>query len=761
MVPTSSNALVSSLPPFTTGVIVILAIIGISLIIIALALSGLGQQVMGWVVNQWQHWRPCQHLSFPRSPRKRILCFLAEYEFCATAAHLTPTQTIRQITRYCDTKSERFIESLDEYYNDDWDAFKSRLLDYYPLEEEKPYYKVDHLLKLVRKDRKLSSIEKFDNYIREFMVIVRVLEDRKALSQTDKYDYFWRGVKPVSFHEEIGNVPRNSKLWTDLTNPPPMNEATQAIKLRLKRDLYHVPDDDGLNEALEDDKSADTTDSDDNSGTDDSDDETRKVKSKKHQAKLEIKQKKEEGTTKPLDSKVQEPGDPMKSNIDDLAEKIGRLTIALGQFDPDKVACRPGKFNVSSIKCFMCGEQGHSLRECPETKAFIMKKVLKISNEGRLIVNTSNVETEHLRSFELLNQEFAVFGDYEYEVFPAEKKAGGSQTEVKAYVELPQHPVRQVPPTDNPKDIEMCDATMDQPASRKHKETLDNKGSPVAKAKSKTNPTLEDVVVRSKTEHSKKRASPVYRFTSELQENVDVEALYKSLMEKQVTVKLGDVLGSSLELCKRLQTATKTQCIPIKPEIAGSHNVEAIVSSLESIFGLPSKDLGDLSDNLTPTEPTEFKPGKLPKRPLINRPPKKPLDREINVVAFESDDSEDNYTSDDSGLNTEDQVEQYYRRQLEKEHNRVFNVRDLDFSFHPSFLAMVMAKIQGTIMGQPCTMLIDSGSELNMMVQSTQVKLELPMDPIPAEMPFYGLHLLAQNWPKWLKIGQKLAETGT
>ncbi|KAF9505446.1 hypothetical protein BS47DRAFT_1400393 [Hydnum rufescens UP504] len=582
------------------------------------------------------------------------------------------------------------------------------------------------------------------------------LEDRKALSQTDKYDYFWRGVKPVSFHEEIGN-------------------ATQAIKLRLKRDLYHVPDDDGLNEALEDDKSADTTDSDDNSGTDDSDDETRKVKSKKHQAKLEIKQKKEEGTTKPLDSKVQEPGDPMKSNIDDLAEKIGRLTIALGQFDPDKVACRPGKFNVSSIKCFMCGEQGHSLRECPETKAFIMKKVLKISNEGRLVQldgsdlprgdidNRGVARILALTKLELLNQEFAVFGDYEYEVFPAERKQ--EEVKPKAYVELPQHPVRQVPPTDNPKvptilkketrtaepaptllneDIEMCDATMDQPASRKHKETLDNKGSPVAKAKSKTNPTLEDVVVRSKTEHSKKRASPVYRFTSELQENVDVEALYKSLMEKQVTVKLGDVLGSSLELCKRLQTATKTQCIPIKPEIAGSHNVEAIVSSLECTveskdvlpisfppeqsLGLPSKDLGDLSDNLTPTEPTEFKPGKLPKRPLINRPPKKPLDREINVVAFESDDSEDNYTSDDSGLNTEDQVEQYYRRQLEKEHNRVFNVRDLDFSFHPSFLAMVMAKIQGTIMGQPCTMLIDSGSELNMMVQSTQVKLELPMD---------------------------------
>jgi hypothetical protein len=176
---------------------------------------------------------PCSRDAL-RFKGKRILWFLAEYEFCATAAHLTPTQTIRQITRYCDTKTKRFIESLDKYYNEDWDAFKACLLDYYPSEEEKPYYKLDHLIKLVHKERKLSSIDKFNNYIHEFTVIARSLEDHKALSQTDKYDYFWRGVKPVSFCNEIGNILRNSKQWIDLTNPLPMKEATQAIKLHLK-----------------------------------------------------------------------------------------------------------------------------------------------------------------------------------------------------------------------------------------------------------------------------------------------------------------------------------------------------------------------------------------------------------------------------------------------------------------------------------------------------------------------------------------------
>jgi hypothetical protein len=217
---------------------------------------------------------PCSR-DAPRFKGKRILCFLAEYEFCATAAHLTASQTIHQITHYCDLKSERFIESLREYYEEDWDAFKSRLLEFYPSEEEKPYYKVDHLIKLVRKHRKLSSIEKFDNYICEFTIVATALEEWKALSQTNKYNYFWRGIKPMSFHDEIANVLRNSKQWTDLTNPPPMDEAIQTIKLRLKRDLYCVPEDGELGVTSDAKTSLSMTESNDESGSDNSDDESK------------------------------------------------------------------------------------------------------------------------------------------------------------------------------------------------------------------------------------------------------------------------------------------------------------------------------------------------------------------------------------------------------------------------------------------------------------------------------------------------------
>jgi Retroviral aspartyl protease len=66
---------------------------------------------------------------------------------------------------------------------------------------------------------------------------------------------------------------------------------------------------------------------------------------------------------------------------------------------------------------------------------------------------------------------------------------------------------------------------------------------------------------------------------------------------------------------------------------------------------------------------------------------------------------------------------------MENEHNCIFNVKETDFSFRPSFLAMVTARIQGSILDFPSTMLIDNGSELNIMVQLVQSKLELPMDP--------------------------------
>jgi hypothetical protein len=80
-------------------------------------------------------------------------------------------------------------------------------------------------------------------------------------------------------------------------------------------------------------------DSDSDSGSEDMDEEPRWIKNKKNQSKTEAKQKKEEATIpKAVEQpKPQDSVDLMKSNIDNLADKIGHLTLALGQFDTDKV----------------------------------------------------------------------------------------------------------------------------------------------------------------------------------------------------------------------------------------------------------------------------------------------------------------------------------------------------------------------------------------------------------------------------------------
>ncbi|KAF9518146.1 hypothetical protein BS47DRAFT_1389319 [Hydnum rufescens UP504] len=365
-------------------------------------------------------------------------------------------------------------------------------MEYYPSEEERPYYKVSHLIKLVQKSRKLSSIEKFNNYIRDFTVIAKSLEDRKALSQTDKYDYFWRGVKPVSFHDEIGSAMRHSKLWTDLTNPPPMDEAIKIIKLHLKRDLYRVVDDDEQIILLDDEIVSVSTDTDSDSDSSDSE----------------------------LDK---EP-------------KILRDQLA----------------------------------------------------------NASNIETENLQSWEAQNQEFTTFGKYEYEVFPVEQKhedlqqrkdeSKGKAPECpnRAYVELPKRSTKEHEPSgskaqvptilkwdtrsqdlglDLPnEDIEMGDGTKEDWAAKKQVGPRDGKGPSVPKSKDKLNkPSMDDVVIHDAKDQIKKQASPAYRFASELQENVNVEALFKVLMDKEILLKLGDVFSSSFELCKRLQIALKTQ----------------------------------------------------------------------------------------------------------------------------------------------------------------------------------------------------------
>ena len=124
------------------------------------------------------------------------------------------------------------------------------------------------------------------------------------------------------------------------------------------------------------------------------------------------------------------------------------------------------------------------------------------------------------------------------------------------------------------------------------------------------------------------------------------------------------------------------------------------------------------------------------------QPPKKPKfpNLVISNVEVDSDD-------EDADLTFEERAENYYQCQLEEEFRRECGMESAqEFTSEntiqqaPTYLAMVTVKISITINGsKPIEMLLDSGSELNIIMQELQEGLGLPMDPSGANWTLHGV----------------------
>ncbi len=65
-------------------------------------------------------------------------------------------------------------------------------------------------------------------------------------------------------------------------------------------------------------------------------------------------------------------------------------------------------------------------------------------------------------------------------------------------------------------------------------------------------------------EPSSEKPRPPYKYASELMNKVDPELVFQKLLSQPITLKLGEILGSSFELSCQFQTVTKSQCFPIQ-----------------------------------------------------------------------------------------------------------------------------------------------------------------------------------------------------
>jgi hypothetical protein len=107
----------------------------------------------------------------PRFEGKRIKRFLKEFEALTDTATLSKDECCCYIVRYGKGEAEEFIESLEEYEDNNWDALKKKLEESYPSEEEERHYTCKSLSSFYHQSRMISDMASFDKYFQQFMVI--------------------------------------------------------------------------------------------------------------------------------------------------------------------------------------------------------------------------------------------------------------------------------------------------------------------------------------------------------------------------------------------------------------------------------------------------------------------------------------------------------------------------------------------------------------------------------------------------------------
>ena len=137
-----------------------------------------------------------------------------------------------------------------------------------------------------------------------------------------------------------------------------------------------------------------------------------------------------------------------------------------------------------------------------------------------------------------------------------------------------------------------------------------------------------------------KRASPAFKFSSEVQESIDHDCLLDKVLDGPVNCMLHDIL-STFKMSKRMQVITTTQKIPLKTNTGNSKQTSSI--TIEEV------DNNDVSP-ITYIQAITAQPPKKPKFPNLV----------ISTVEVNSDD-------EDTDLSFEERAENYYQCQLEEE----------------------------------------------------------------------------------------------
>ena len=204
--------------------------------------------------------------------------------------------------------------------------------------------------------------------------------------------------------------------------------------------------------------------------------------------------------------------------------------------------------------------------------------------------------------------------------------------------------------------------------------------------------------------HDKKeRAPPAYHISTELQEKINIDKIYEKILDTQVTLNLCNMIGSSFELSQKLQSGTKSIKVPIASKVN-------TVAGLYKNHPLPEKEGYDKTEelecvNVELTSENEY---------MVNTWP-------VSIKEH-SDDNDDESVTESEALEYENIIhKRIFKEQHAKEFQALSNL--ITSSQNQGYLAMVTAKIMGTVGGIEVMMLINTGSELNLVLYNLYERL--------------------------------------
>ena len=99
---------------------------------------------------------------------------------------------------------KRFVKGLKEYLETDWKKLKACLMKCYPPEEEEFSVTKKALVKFIQWNRNIHNLTSFNEYYRNFRLLVNALEAKKKLKEDKRNSLFIHGI-PYSLPQCGGN----------------------------------------------------------------------------------------------------------------------------------------------------------------------------------------------------------------------------------------------------------------------------------------------------------------------------------------------------------------------------------------------------------------------------------------------------------------------------------------------------------------------------------------------------------------------------